>query len=69
MGLSTKLLSHVDGPYRVIEKQSPLVYTIKNVENPRKRLKVHIRRLRKWNDDPILELDNIVTGRDQTSQS
>ncbi|XP_054154595.1 uncharacterized protein LOC128953145 [Oppia nitens] len=60
IGLSTKLLSQYIGPYKIITRHSPLVYTVQSVHNPRKKFKkVHIRRLRKWNNETIPELDGI----------
>ena len=40
-----------------MEKHSPLVYTIQDVNKPRIFKKVSIRRLKPWNDSPIPELD------------
>jgi hypothetical protein len=70
MGLSKKFLSQRSGPYKVIHKHSPLVYTIQLVANPRKIRKSHIRRLRKWNNQAIDELDqtNVVVKKATTPE-
>ena len=56
-GLSKKLLCHRRGPYKIIEKHSPLNYSIQEIENPDIVERVHIRRLNKWNQEYIPELD------------
>ena len=58
VGLSTKLLSQIDGPYRIIKKLTPLVYVIRRLNPPRKTKKVNIKRLRRWYDEPIPELND-----------
>jgi hypothetical protein len=57
VGLSKKFLSQKTGPFKIIEKHSPLNYTIQKVDNPIKTEKVHIRRLKKWNQEDIPELN------------
>jgi len=62
VGLSKKVLSQKKGPYRVVEKHSPVSYTVALVSRPEKLEKVHIRRLVKWHNEIIPELDDFPDG-------
>ena len=57
-GLSKKFLPQRIGPFKIIEKLSPLNYTIEDVKNPEIKETVHIRRLNKWNHEIIPEIDD-----------
>ncbi|CAG2113785.1 unnamed protein product [Medioppia subpectinata] len=69
VGLSAKLLSQADGPFRVIKKLSRLTYELQKVDNPRRRRRAHARRLNVWNDDEIPEVtDASSKEKDETQR-
>ena len=54
VGISESLLNQIQGPFKVVEKVTPLVYRLQDVENKRGIKTLHIRRLKKWRQGPIL---------------
>ena len=59
VGLSKKFLAQKRGPFKIKEKHSKVNYTIQEIGDPDMTERVHIRRLQKWYEDYIPELDNL----------
>ena len=58
VGMSQKFFPKFSGPYKITRQITPVTYEIQSVEFPRKKKKkVNISRLKKWNSDKIDELD------------
>ena len=68
VGLSKKFLSQKKGPYKVVQKHSPVSYTIAPVSRPEKLKRVHARRLTRWHEGKIPELDNVKEGETPTDR-
>ena len=58
VGLSKKFLAQKRGPFKIQKKHSKINYTIQEIDNPDLTERVHIRRLQKWYEDSIPELEN-----------
>ena len=54
VGISESLLNQIQGPFKVVEKVTPLVYRVQDVDKKRGVKTLHIRRLKKWRQGPIL---------------
>ena len=54
VGISESLLNQIQGPFKVVEKVTPLVYRVQDADGKRAIKTLHIRRLKKWRQGPIL---------------
>ena len=57
VGISEKFIHKWDGPYEIIEVISPVTYKIRRVCSPRSYKVVHIKRLKRWYNNEINELE------------
>ena len=57
IGISAKFIPKWDGPFDVVEVISPVTYKIRRTCSPRSYKVVHIRRLKRWYNNEINELE------------
>jgi hypothetical protein len=61
-------LRQYSGPFEVVERNSDLVYTIKDLKNPRRKKVVNVRRLKLFHEHQLPELNGTTDANDRIPQ-